>query len=98
MSYQAKDSQILGQQLKVQELVIRFADVGLYTASGTTVTVDIQETLSSVPLVLFHDNSAGTLATLAQSAIAVSGDSVTVTLAAALAADDVLVIKYIVSE
>jgi len=98
MSYQAKDSLILGQQLKIQELVVRFADVGLYTTATNDVIIDINETLSSVPVVLQHDNSAAAVLSIAQSGIVVSGEQVTITLAAPFAANDVLILKYIVSE
>lgn len=98
MSYEAKDPLILGQQLKVQELVVRFADVGLYTASGNVVTVDFNETLASVPVVIDCDNSAPAAILIAQSGIAVSGETVAVTLAAPFATSDALIIKYIVAE
>jgi hypothetical protein len=98
MPFQSKDSAILGQQLKVQEVCVRFADVGLYTASGNDVTIDLKETIESVPVVLNCDNSAPSAILIAQSAIAVTGSTVVITLGAPFAANDTLIIKYIVSE
>lgn len=98
MPYQSKDPAILGQQLKVQEVCVRFADVGLYTASGSVVTVDLGEELASVPVVLNCDNSAPSAILIAQSAVAVSGTEVAITLGAPFATNDALIIKYVVAE
>lgn len=98
ISYQSKDSAILGQQLKVQEVVVRFADLGLYTASVNDVVVQLGETLNSVFSVLHCDNSGPAATLIAASDVVVSGSQVTITLAAPFAANDSLVIKYIVQE
>lgn len=97
MSYDSKDSKVQKQQLRVQEVAVRFADKGLYTAATNDVTVDLGEA-ATVVSVLNLDNSGPTAIMIAASAIAVSGTSVTVTLGAPFAANDVLVIKYIVTE
>lgn len=98
ISYQSKDSGILGQQLKVQEVVIRFADLGLYTVSTNDVIVQLGETLNSVFSVLHCDNSVPGAALITAANTVVSGSQVTITLAAPFAANDSLVIKYIVQE
>ena len=97
ISYQSKDSAILDQQLKVQELVIRFADVGLYSQAGAVTTVDLKEVCTIVSVVN-HDNSALVTVLNAAASNVVTGTSVAITLLAAFAASDVLVIKYIVTE
>ena len=97
MSYESKDSKVLKQQLRVQEVAVRFADKGLYSVSTNDVTVDLGEAHTIVSAT-HHDNSGPTVIMIAASAIATSGTSSTVTLGAAFAANDVLVLKYIVSE
>ena len=97
MSYESKDSKIQKQQLRVQEVVIRFADTGLYTASGSVVTVDLGEAASIVSVLNF-DNSGPTPIMIAASGSVVTSTSVAITLGAAFAANDSLVIKYIVTE
>lgn len=98
-SYQAKQSGILNQQLKVQELCVRFADLGLYTVSSNVVSVDIGENVDSIVLVTFKDNSAATNAAIVAANLSiVSSTIITMDLGAAIAANDVLLIKYIVAE
>ena len=97
MPFQSKDEQVLAQQLKVQELCIRFADVGLYSASGAVVTVDLKESCTIVA-VIHCDNSGPTAVLNALASSVVTGTSVAITLANALAASDVLIIKYFVNE
>lgn len=97
MPYQSSDEQILGQQLRVQELCIRFADSNLYSASGAVVTVDLKQAATIVS-VLHLDNSGPTCVLNALASSVVTGTSVAITLANALAASDVLIIKYIVNE
>ena len=97
MSYESKDSKIQKQQLQVQEVCVRFADKGLYTASGSVVTVDLGEAASIVSVLNF-DNSAPDAIMIAASGSVVTGTSVAITLGAAFAANDSLVIKYIVTE
>lgn len=97
MSFQSKDQKILKQQLQVQEVLVRFEDLGLYTASGSTITVDLGEA-STVTAVIDLDNSSASIANLAASAIVVSGTSVTLTMSDAFASNDKVIIKYIVTE
>lgn len=98
-SFQAKQSGILNQQLKVQELAVRFADLGLYTVATNVVSVDIGEAIDSIVLVTFKDNSAATNAALVAANLSiVSSSIITMDLGAVFAANDVLLIKYIVAE
>ena len=97
MSFPSKDSAILDQQLKVQEVCIRFADVHLYSASASIVTVDLKETCT-VPVVLHIDNSGPTAVAIAASAISIVGTSAVITLGAAFATSDSLIIKFVVTE
>lgn len=108
MSYQAKDVQTLGQQLKIQEVVIRAEDTSMYVVDTGDVVVLIREPVASACLCLQHDNSAGTLATITMANLIVSdstaytagGDAgaIRVNGVAALDANDRLLIKYIVQE
>ncbi len=97
-SYQSKDSQILAQQLKVQEVVIRFADLGLYAVATNDVVVQLGETLSAVFSVIHNDNSVPGAVLITAANTVVSGSQVTITLAAPFAANDSLVIRYVVAE
>lgn len=97
ISYQSKDSLILGQQLAVQEVCIRFADTGLYTASGSVVTVNLYESCSIVN-VIHCDNSVPSAVLTALASCVVTGTSVAITLANAFATSDSIKISYIVTE
>ena len=96
MSFQSKDSKILKQQLQVQEVVVRFADTGLYTASGSVVTVDLGET-HTIVAVIDCDNSAASIAYIPVASCVTTDTSVAITRGAAFAANDKLIIKYIVT-
>ena len=102
MAFQAQDAKILDQQLKVQDLTIRFADKHLYAVSGSDVVVDIGETLSACVLAIQYDNSAAASAgetgpvMIPAASISVSGTSITLA-SVTMAANDVLVLKYIVA-
>ena len=98
MPYQSKDELLLGQQLKVQELVIRFADSSLYSAAGSVVTVDFKEPLKSVACAEHCDDSGPSVLLVAQASIAISGNSAAITLASPFAAGDALVLKYTIQE
>ena len=97
MSFQSKDAAILGQQNKVQELVVRFADLGVYSASGAVVTIDLGEAVSIANCAHF-DNSVPGIVHVTVANCAVTGNSVAITLANALAANDSIVLRYVVSE
>lgn len=97
-SFQSKDSLVLGVQLKVQELVVTKADAALVSTSGSTATIDVKEPIGEIRCALFIDDSAGTVAPVAAANRSVSGTSVTLTLSAAMADADSIVLKYVVDE
>jgi hypothetical protein len=99
MAYDSKDSLVLAQQLKVQELVVRFADIGLYTVATNVISIPVGETVGAIVYAQFLDNSAGTMApVLAANRSIVSNNVITLDLGAAIAANDVVVVKYIIAE
>lgn len=97
ISYQSKDSAVLGLQLKVQELCVKSADAQIVSVSGLNVTIDVKEAVSEVRCAIHCDDSIG-LSLIAQAGIAVSGSQVTLTLSNALAAADSIILKYVVAE
>ena len=97
ISYQSKDSAVLGLQLKVQELCVKKADAQVVSVSGSDVTVDVKEAVKEVRAAIHCDDSAG-IALVAQADIAISGSQITLTLAAALADEDSVIVKYVVAE
>ena len=98
MSFQAKDSAVQSVQLKVQELVVKLADNAVCTASGVTATIDVQETISEIRSAIFLDDSASTALPVVASNRVVSGTQVVLTLSAALAAADCIILKYVIAE
>jgi hypothetical protein len=99
MAYESKDPLVLAQQLKVQELVVRFADIGLYTVATNVISIDVGETVGAIVSAQFLDNSAGTMApVVAANRSIVSNTILTLDLGAAIAANDVVVVKYIIAE
>lgn len=103
MSYLSQGSAAQGVQLKVQELVLgvnhagAIIDSAVMSASGSTVTIDVGQTISYVTNALFIDNSAGTVAPVAYANRVVSGTTVVLTLSAAAAADDTIILYFVVS-
>jgi hypothetical protein len=97
ISYQSKDSAVLGLQLKVQELCVKSSDAQIVSVSGLVVTVDVKEAVKEVRCAIHCDDSVG-LALIAQASIAISGSQVALTLANALASADSIVLKYVVQE
>lgn len=97
-SYLAKDSLVLGLQLKVQEVCVKLGDSYIVSTSGSTATLDFQETLTEVRSVIFTDDSAGTAAPVVAANRVVSGTTVVLTLSAPLAAADCITVKYVVQE
>lgn len=97
MPFQSSNELILNQQLKVQEVCIRFADVGLYSASGSVVTVNLYQSHSIVN-VIHCDNSVPSAVLTAIASCVTTGTSVAITLANAFATNDSLIVKYIVDE
>lgn len=98
ISYQSKDDAVLGLQLKVQELCVKKSDVGILSVgAGTDVTIDVKESVKEVRAALHCDDSVGVYL-IAQAGIAISGSQITLTLSAAIADADSIVIKYVVAE
>jgi len=99
MSYQAQDSQILGEQLKVQELVLKHGNP-LLVANAGDVVIDIKEEVAEIVLVLFKDDSAATIAPIAQAALTIeTGTSTNSAIridSVVTAANDVIVVRYVV--
>jgi len=98
ISYQSKDDAVLGLQLKVQELCVKKSDVGvLSVGAGTDVTIDVKESVKEVRAALHCDDSVGVYL-IAQAGIAISGSQITLTLSAAIADADSIIVKYVVAE
>ena len=98
ISYQSKDDAVLGLQLKVQELCVKKSDVGILSVgAGTDVTIDVKESVKEVRAALHCDDSVGVYL-IAQAGIAISGSQITLTLSAAIADADSIVVKYVVAE
>jgi len=95
MSFLSTDPVVQDIQLKVQELCVKLGDACIST-SGSTVTVDVQQSIVEVRSAIFVNDSAGTAAPVAAASRSISGTSVTLTLSAALAASDAVIIKYVV--
>jgi hypothetical protein len=98
MSYQSKDSAVQSVQLKVQEICVKLSDNQVVSASGSTITVDVQEDIAEIRSAIFMDDSAGTAAPVVASNQSISGSSVVLTLSAAMASADSVTLKYVVSE
>jgi hypothetical protein len=97
-SYQAKDSQVLNQQLVVQELTL-FANNGLCYVSGGNLNVQTNETVTSV-LSIVKQVTGGTLTGLAtgSAAIYTDGTSIVLTGESAAVSTTSYVIRYTTAE
>lgn len=89
----SKDSAVLNKQNVIQEVTVSLSD-SFVTTSGSTATIDFGEAVASVTAALFIDNSAGTVAPVTFANRAISGTTVTLTLSAAFASNDAIVIAY----
>lgn len=98
VSYQAKDEAVLGCQLKVQEICVKLSDAQIVSVSANDVTIDVKESIKEVRLATFMDDSAGTNAPVVALNQVISGTSVKLSVGAAMAADDSITLKYVVSE
>ena len=97
ISYQSKDDAVLGLQLKVQELCVKMSDVGVLSTSSLTAVINVQEPVKEVRAALHCDDSVG-IYLIAQSGISISGSQITLSLSAAMAAQDSIILKYVVAE
>lgn len=98
MSYQSTDSQVFGNQLSVQEVNLQLSDASIMSTSGSTVTINLSQPIGKVTSAMFFDDSAATVASIAATARVVSGNSVTLTLAAPFAANDTIKLNYVINE
>lgn len=94
-SFQAKDSQVLNQQLKVQELVL-FANNSLCAVSGGDLLVSIGETVLQV-LSCQKQVAAGTLTGIV-GAVNADPTKITLTGESAAVATTSYVIRYVTAE
>jgi hypothetical protein len=113
ISYQSKDDAVLGLQLKVQELCVKKSDVGILSVgAGTDVTIDVKESVKEVRAAMHCDDSVGVYL-IAQAGISYpdskdqsgaptpsipGGSKITLTLSAAIADADSIIVKYVVAE
>lgn len=98
MSFQAKDDAVLGLQLKVQEIVVKSSDVGVFSGSGTAVSINVGEAIAEVRAALHVDEGAGSVLPIIAANRVVSGSSVALTLGTAIQAADCIILKYVVAE
>ena len=103
ISYQPKDDKVLSVALKVQELCVKLSD-GIAAASGSTVVIQVGESVAEVRAALHCDDSVG-VSLVAQSGIAigtpsggVANSQVTLTLSAPMVAADSVILKYVVAK
>jgi len=98
ISYQPKDAALQGIQLKVQELALKKSDKQVVSVVGLDVTIDLKEPVAEVRAAIVCDDSVG-IYMIAQSGIDLSTpNKVTLTLSAALADDDCIILKYVIAE
>lgn len=98
MSYLSTNSAVQDVQLSVQSLVVQLADNQVVSTSGSTATINVGQPIDRVVNAIFVDDSAATAAPVVASNRSVSGSSVTLTLSAALAAADSIVLNYVIVE
>ncbi len=100
MSFDAKNETVRDRQLKIQEITVRAADAQIYTDNSGTAEISIGEEVAEVVSVIFHDDSGPTLASkaAADASIAGTGNTEIHVASTTLAANDYLIVKYIVAE
>lgn len=82
-------------QLKVQPLEVVLGDARIVSTSGNNITVDCGQTISSVKGVLFVDDSAATIAPVVAANQVISSNLLTLTLSAAFAVSDSVMIYFV---
>lgn len=97
-SYQSKDSGVSQVQLNVREVCLKLTDSQVISASASTVTIDLKETIKEVRLATFFDDSAGTNLPVTAANQSISGTTVTLTLSAPMAAADSVTVKHVITE
>jgi hypothetical protein len=98
ISYQPKDAALQGIQLKVQELALKKSDKQVVSVVGLDVTIDLKEPVAEVRAAIVCDDSVG-IYMIAQAGIDLSvANKVTLTLSAALADEDCIILKYVIAE
>jgi hypothetical protein len=98
ISYQPKDAALQGIQLKVQELALKKSDNQVVSVVGLDVTIDLKEPVLEVRAAIVCDDSVG-IYMIAQAGIDLSvANKVTLTLSAALADEDCIILKYVIAE
>lgn len=103
MPYVSKSSLVADQQLRVQELCIGTSDLGLYSQSGSVVTVDVAEQVLQI-YTCIHCIDAGPNLVLSQAVdnVIVNGSGTStamqLTLSSPMAANDVLILKYVTQQ
>ena len=68
------------------------------STSGSTATIDCGQVISEVRCALFVDDSAATVAPVVAANRSVSGEFVTLTLSAPLAAADAIILEYVIAQ
>jgi hypothetical protein len=97
-------NKVLDQQLKIQELVVRFADLQLCTNSGSHSIIQLGESISAIVSVKLVDDSASAVVVAQASACSIvdstaytaGGDNNAIKVAnLQMAANDSFEVKYI---
>lgn len=98
ISYQSKDDKVLSVALKVQELCVKKSD-GIVSVSGSDVSISVGESVAEVRAAVHCKDGDASPLLVAQADIDLSVDKViTLTLSAAMADDDAVVVKYVIAE
>jgi hypothetical protein len=106
-SFYSQDPGIMNAQLQNQQLLIRFQDTQFYTASGSTVTVNLVENIGAITLANLHADASGTVVKIQAANISITanasppptnGNTVVLTLPQAFTTNDVLVLNYIINQ
>lgn len=103
MPFQSLDTQVSRQQLLVQNVSVSFADANLYSVSGNTVTVRLNEQITKVYSALRCKDAGPSVELVAQANISINNstpgsETVSVTLASAFSANDCLILNYSISQ